>query len=128
MEKDFDTWNKLKKQVDFYQANFNVKERQIWWCSIGLNVGTEQNGHGANFERPVLVIKKYTKDTFLCLPLTTKYKDGNYFYQLVDNLGKLSWVILYQSKALDRKRFLRFIGNVSYKEFGEILDCYKKLI
>ena len=59
MEKDFDKWNELKKKIDtredIEENEIFIKNRQIWWCSIGLNVGSEQNGHGEVFERPVLV-------------------------------------------------------------------------
>lgn len=33
-------------------------EREIWWCSLGVNIGFEQDGTNDLFERPVLVIKK----------------------------------------------------------------------
>ncbi|MFA7252782.1 MAG: hypothetical protein WC027_02910 [Candidatus Paceibacterota bacterium] len=56
MEKDFDRWNGLKKKVDADFSDIYIQIRQIWWCSIGLNVGSEQNGHGENFERPVIQI------------------------------------------------------------------------
>lgn len=128
MQKDFDVWNKLKKEIDGINADFFVQTRQIWWCSIGLNVGSEQNGHGENFERPVIVIRKYTSDTFLCVPLTTKEKDGNYYYKVQDSSGNISFAILSQAKVLDRKRLRRLIGLISYKEFHEIVKSYKNLL
>ena len=128
MQKDFDIWNKLKKEIDKTNVDFFVQTRQIWWCSIGLNVGSEQNGHGENFERPVVVIRKYTSDTFLCVPLTTKEKSGNYYYKVQDSCGNISSAILSQAKVLDRKRLRRLIGLVSYKEFHEIIVKYKDLL
>jgi mRNA-degrading endonuclease toxin of MazEF toxin-antitoxin module len=128
MKKDFDVWNKLKKEIDNSKTDFYVQTRQIWWCSLGVNIGSEQNGHGECFERPVIVIRKYTSDTFLCIPLTTKEKSGNYYYKMGDNLEITSYAILSQAKVLDRKRLRRLIGMVPHKEFHEIIDRYKNLI
>jgi mRNA-degrading endonuclease toxin of MazEF toxin-antitoxin module len=128
MKKDFDVWNKLKKEIDCSKVDFYVQTRQIWWCSLGVNIGSEQNGHGESFERPVIVIRKYTSDTFLCIPLTTKEKNGNYYCKMGDNLETISYAILSQAKVLDRKRLRRLIGMVPHKEFHEIVEKYKNLI
>ena len=129
MQKDFDKWNELKKEIDRNAVDFYVQTRQIWWCSIGLNIGSEQNGHGESFERPVVVIRKYTSDTFLCVPLTTKEKGGNYFHKIGNGVdGVSSFAILSQAKVLDRKRLRRLVGTISYKEFHDIVEKYKSLI
>ncbi len=128
MKKDFDVWNKLKKEIDKSTTDFFVQTRQIWWCSLGVNVGSEQNGHGECFERPVIIIRKYTSDTFLCLPLTTKEKIGNYYHKLESAIETVSYVILSQAKVLYRKRLRRLVGMVPHKEFHEIVEKYKDLI
>ena len=125
MKKDFDKWNILKKKVDAGFVDFYVQTREIWWCSIGLNVGSEQNGHGENFERPVLIVKKYNSHSFLCLPLTTKEKIGSYFYRISITS---SFVILSQARALDKKRLTRLVGRVPRQEFHDIVRNYKRLI
>ena len=57
MKKDFDKWNERKKALnDRERILFNPRE--IWWCSFGVNIGSEQDGSGDNFERPVIIIKK----------------------------------------------------------------------
>lgn len=50
------------------------KERDIWWCAVGENVGTEVCGKGKNFSRPVLVLKRLSRRNFFGLPMTTKSK------------------------------------------------------
>lgn len=131
MEKDFDKWNGLKKKIDtredVEENEIFIKNRQIWWCSIGLNVGSEQNGHGEVFERPVLVLRKYTAETFLGVPLTSKKKDGNYYFKLEPYSGVSSYVILSQAKVIDRKRVRRMIYEISYQEYQKIIEQYKKL-
>ena len=55
MEKDFDGWNSNKKQIHDHSAAPFYHKREIWWCSLGINVGFEQDGTGANYDRPVLI-------------------------------------------------------------------------
>ncbi len=43
--------------------------------SIGKNVGREQNGSGRDFERPVLIIKKWNNEMVWGVPLSTKQKN-----------------------------------------------------
>lgn len=40
-QKDFDGWNEKKKKIGEDVCNIYFKEREIWWCSIGINIGYE---------------------------------------------------------------------------------------
>ena len=71
MQKDFDTWNLQKKQINNKHRRITFHEREIWWCSLGLNIGFEQDGKNYLYERPVLVIRKFNKHTLWILPLTS---------------------------------------------------------
>jgi mRNA interferase MazF len=48
------------------------KERDIWWVSIGVNVGFEEDGKHEKFLRPVLILKKFNKELFLGIPNSDK--------------------------------------------------------
>lgn len=68
----FDNWNEIKKQLHQKEKEVKFfKERQIWWCSIGQNLGSESYGKGLTFTRPILVYKKLSERIFLGTPLTT---------------------------------------------------------
>ena len=54
--KDFNNQNEKKIKIDSKIKYGHPKEREIWWCSVGLNVGTEIYGKGEDFARPVLII------------------------------------------------------------------------
>ncbi len=41
MQKDFDSWNKIKNVLDTKEQKFFFKEGEIWWMSVGLNVAKE---------------------------------------------------------------------------------------
>ena len=81
--KDFDSWNTQKKKIDEKQTYPTVNQREVWWCSVGLNVGNEENGKGEFFRRPILIIRKFDKYTCLGVPLTTKIKD-KWYYSRID--------------------------------------------
>lgn len=58
MLKDYDAWNEKKKVVDIrLKPNF-IHDEEVWMSYVGLNIGTEANGVGKEFMRPVLIIKR----------------------------------------------------------------------
>lgn len=81
MDKDFESWNGLKTKLDETKKDRLFKEREIWWCHLGLNIGHEENGKNSHFSRPILVIKKFNKRLFLAVPLTTQVKENKYYHR-----------------------------------------------
>ncbi len=65
MEKDFEAWHKKKVGIHKKPKTVFFHEREIWWCALGANVGNEQDGKGALFTRPVLILKKGSVSTML---------------------------------------------------------------
>lgn len=55
MLKDFDKWNRYKKVIDNNDRIVNFHEREVWWVSVGINVGSEQDSYSENFGRPVIL-------------------------------------------------------------------------
>lgn len=126
MEKDFDSWNKIKKSLDKIEVLPDFHIREIWFCSLGCNIGVEENGKHDNFERPVLVLKKFNKEMLLIAPLTSNHKDLPFYHLL--NYGTISSVMLTQIKIIDTKRLIRKVRTISNDEFIIIKDKIKKLI
>lgn len=77
--KDFDTWNIKKQKVNTAGERNFFKERQIWWCSLGVNIGFEEDGKGDDFIRPILLLKKFSRYAILGVPLSTTSKRGPYY-------------------------------------------------
>jgi mRNA interferase MazF len=123
MEKRFDKWNDQKKRIDIQEQrqNLYVNEREIWWCSLGLNVGDEEDGKNDLFERPVLVIKKFNRNIVLIVPLTTKIKENRYHFQFTYEETAFS-AILSQIKLLSTKRFTRKIRKINPNLFDSIKE------
>lgn len=122
----FDEWNRLQKDIHKSIRNDFFYEREIWWCSLGMNIGSEQNGKNDQFERPVLILKKYNKDMAFVLPLTTSSKKGVYNAR-INTLGNSS-VILSQARTVSSKRFLRKIATMSVQDYLKIVILFAKSI
>ena len=56
----FDDWNIIKKDVHSSDKNKSLffNEKEVWWVTIGINIGLEIYGKGSSFTRPVLILKK----------------------------------------------------------------------
>ncbi len=73
---EYDHWNFRKKSLSHTHKKPFFKEGEVWWCSIGINLGTEAKGKGEMFTRPVLIIKKLSSEACIVLPITTQENTG----------------------------------------------------
>ncbi|MFA5936302.1 MAG: type II toxin-antitoxin system PemK/MazF family toxin [Candidatus Paceibacterota bacterium] len=123
MQKDFNKWNEIKKVVNDKKIKRNLffNEREVWWCSLGLNIGVESDGKNNNFERPILIVRKFNSDMLWVVPLTSKEKIGNHYYKIKHEEG-FSWICLSQIKTVSTKRLLRKIGMISESDFQIVLE------
>ena len=130
MKKDFDNWNELKKKIDLENNKPDKfpKKGEIWMCSLGKNIGYEQNGSGDSFSRPVLIIKKFNNQMFLCVPLSTKQKDFDFYYNYIDPNNQKVSVILAQIKLISVKRLKRKLYEFEEKQLKEILSKLKSYL
>ncbi len=126
MHKDFTKWNKIKADVNNKERKIFFNEREIWWCILGLNVGSEQDGKNNKFERPVLIIKKFNKNMFWGIPLTSKIKEDKNYHQINYNNHSNS-IILSQLKLISSKRLLRRSVRLPSNKFQEIVNQIKSL-
>lgn len=114
--KDFKSWFKEKIQLEETPSLAEFREREIWWCSIGINLGDEQDGKNELFERPILIVKKFNSKIAWGLPLTSKKKIGPYYHELIHN-EEISNVLLSQLRLISVKRLRRFIRKISPHQF-----------
>ena len=119
MQKDFDEWNKVKKIINSRNNTTGAHPREIWWAALGVNVGSEQDGHGERSERPVLIIKKVSPNVVYVLPLSTKEKSAVSQIAVRHEETK-GFALLDQMRALDKKRLLRKVGTIDTADFVAI--------
>jgi len=125
MKNEYDSWNIQKKKLsEINRAYFHKGD--VWFASVGKNIGDEEDGKNFNFERPVLIIRKFNNNIFLGVPLTSQEKEGKYYHKLISFTG--STAILSQIRLFDAKRLLRVIGKVESKELKEIKIKTGKII
>jgi mRNA interferase MazF len=131
MYKDFWKWHKKKEYINNKEniKSIYFREREVWWCALGVNVGFEQDGKGSEFRRPVLILKKFNQFVFLAVPLSTKTKENNKYY-LQCNLGDgiPRSVIISQIRMLDTRRLMDKLGVLDEKSFFEIKNVIKAIL
>jgi mRNA interferase MazF len=128
MEKDFKDWHKAKKEIHTTFDRHFYHEREVRWCSLGQNIGYEIDGKGIKFARPVLILKGFNKEICLCLPITTKYKQGKYYHELDLKDGLKRHVILSQIRLIDTKRLGKIIGVLDEEQFHKIKKAFISII
>ncbi len=127
MQKDFDRWNEVKKKIN--QRGYpKISPGEVWWCAFGLNIGVEQDGDSVNYQRPVIIIYKFSNKIVLVAPVT-KIKPESDWYHTINLLEKgLSSVILNQIRPIDVKRLVKRKGHILEKHRLDILNKYTDLI
>ena len=116
MKKDFDGWNKQKKIIETAQKNILFKEGEVWWCTVGHNVGEESCGKGEYFRRPIIIIKKLSGKNCIGIPLSTQPKSGSWFCEIHLKEEK-RWALLYQIRMFSVLRFNQRLATLEYEDF-----------
>jgi mRNA interferase MazF len=124
--KDFDSWNRLKQKLDGLPRVPNFRAREIWWCSIGTNIGSEICGKGDTFSRPVLILKRTGPSAFLGFPLTSKLKERPDYHRITIK-GEPGDVQLAGIRALDARRLRTRIEKLPGHVFSEVLSSFVKI-
>lgn len=126
--KDFDGWNTAKKATHVRQKVPYCHDREIWWCTLGINVGFEQDGSGAEFRRPVLILKSLSAETSIAIPLTTSGREHPLRPSIGKVAGKEAHALLSQIRVVDTKRLVRKIGRLGKERFAEIRKAARDML
>ena len=125
--KMFELWMPLKEKIHYARRKWQFREREVWWMAIGENVGTEINGKGDNFLRPILIVRKYGSDGFFGVPLSSQMHKGIWYANLLLR-GEEQCVLLSQASSFCSYRLYGFIGRIAKKDFKYIVDSLSKLL
>ncbi|MEK7134673.1 MAG: type II toxin-antitoxin system PemK/MazF family toxin [Patescibacteria group bacterium] len=128
MEKDFDTWNGKKKEIHGRDDAPFYHKREIWWCALGVNVGSEQDGSGEEYRRPVLILKNLGEQVCLVVPLTTSVNKHPLRPSVGTISGKEAHALLSQIRVVDTKRLVRKIGYLDKTVFENIRKAVKDML
>jgi len=127
MNKDFDSWNELKKKVELDNKEIYIKEWEIWWSTLWLNIKSESCWKWPEFRRPILIVKKFSHTTCFVIPLSTKIKTGTWFAGY-----EIDWIkytaLLYQMKMIHTNRLTKFERKLERITFLEIKKKLRYLL
>lgn len=130
---EFEKWNNLKQNIEFFWNEKNPEICEIWWVNLWENIWFEQSWKRDDFSRPFLVTKKIW-NLFFWFPLSSVYKE-NIFYKKLEDVKyvdkkyyrKNSMVLLSQWKVVDKKRFIKIIWRIKFSELKNIKKMFKDL-
>lgn len=99
---EFAEWTYQKSNLKFKEnyPSFPIYNNFIYWCNLGINIGSEQNKL-----RPVLILRSL-KNSPICtiLPLTSKRLQDNFSFHIdLENLN--STVLVEQLRTISKLRF-----------------------
>jgi mRNA interferase MazF len=125
--KRFFEWFGLKQRLHYITHEPPlVSERDIWWASIGENVGSEINGKSALFSRPVIVLKKLSHGFYFVIPTTTQVREGSWYVPFRQQ-GKDMFGCLHQARAIDFRRLSSRLGKIDGDDYERVKDGFRKL-
>jgi mRNA interferase MazF len=127
MEKEFEKWSIKKEILDKRIGLPLTRERDVFWCSIGINIGDEENGKNDLFSRPVLIFKKFSSNLFRGIPMTSKNKNNDYYIQ-VEFKGLVNSVMISHLRLYDIKRLGLRMGRIGNTEYDKIIKSITNLI
>jgi len=84
------------------------------------------DGKGDSFTRPVLILKKYDRFSFLAVPLTSKAKKGTWYFTFTHN-DKEQTVVLSQGRVINYKRLKELVGKVDSNDYKNIKTAFIEL-
>ena len=120
-------WLKQNIRIEKFKQTVFCKVGDVWWCYIGQNVGHEQNGDSQNFRRPILIIKKFSSNTILIVPLTTSQENHRYRINIPKINNRKSKIILSQMRVIDNKRLDNRICTLHDDIFEKIIKNIRNL-
>jgi mRNA interferase MazF len=128
MQKDFDSWNEKKKNLNNSGIYKLYHKREVWWCSLGINVGYEQDGKGVGYERPVLILRGFSQQVCFVVPLTTSPRISPFNIPIGKINDRFNAAIISQGRLIDTKRLSNKICTLDIKIFEAIRKAFRDLI
>jgi len=131
MKKDFSVWNTVQKlaheRTDLDTLFF--REKEVWWCMLGANMGFEMDGKGSCTQRPVLIIRKLNRYDAIAIPLTRKHaKNRKYsvYFKSFDGIKRLA--LISQIRRIDARRLIKKMFTLDDNNYLAIKKAVTEMI
>lgn len=124
-------WHKIKIKIQLSEERKDMYfyEKDVWWASLGVNIGHEEDGKNKKFGRPVLIFKKFNRHLVLVIPLTSKIKIGKfYYYKFACSKSEFISAMICQVRLISSKRLFRKMGVINNNDYIEIKNRIKNYL
>lgn len=124
-------WHKIKIKIQLSEERKDMYfyEKDVWWASLGVNIGHEEDGKNKKFGRPVLILKKFNRHLVLVIPLTSKIKIGKfYYYKFACSKSEFITAMICQVRLISSKRLFRKMGVINNNDYIEIKNRIKNYL
>ena len=128
MQKKFDDWNNLKQKINKKNNIIYFREWQVWYINMWINIWYEEDWKKENSSRPVLILKKFSKDTFLGISTTSIEKKWKFYFNIWEINKINNFLILSQVRLYSSKRLLSHIWWISIEMLKNVKKKISKLI
>lgn len=126
-KRNFKAWMPVKERLHYYGKRPTISESEVWWASVGENVGSEICGKGNGCMRPVIVFKKLNTSSFLAIPLTSKLHKGSWYAHFELN-NKKQIAVVSQIECMSVLRLHRKIGELTKGDFQIVKTTFNRLV
>ncbi len=103
-----------------------VSGGEIWWASLGENIGSEINGKNRQFSRPVIILRKLSNGFYIVIPLTTQIHYGTWYVNFKQKGVEMS-ACLHQVRSIDYRRVVSYVGQLDDDDFARVKEGFLKL-
>ncbi len=125
--KRFLEWIGLKERLhDIASKPPLVSQGDIWWASIGENIGSEVNGKSTLFSRPVIIFKKLAHGFYFVIPTTTKIHEGTWYVKFRQQEREMV-ACLHHARAIDYRRLSSKLGTLDDEDYFRIKSGFSSL-
>lgn len=125
--KKFLEWIGLKKILHFKAPPPPyVNEGDVWWASLGENVGAEINGKSHLFTRPVIIFKKLAHGFYFVIPTTTQHRKGSWYVGFPQH-SHIVTACLHQARTIDYRRLYSKLSELYDHDFVRVKKSFEKL-
>lgn len=125
--KRFLEWIRVKERLDRQQHEPPlVSEGDLWWISIGMNVGSEIYGKDSLFSRPAIIYKKFSHGFYFVIPTTTTPRKGSWYVPF-NHQERYEVACLHQARAIDHRRLSTKLGTIDEADFARIKEGFRAL-
>lgn len=124
--KRFYKWIDMKKSIHDKRKLPNVHEGEVWWGGVGENVGVEINGKSKRFSRPVLIMRKLSREGFMGIPLTSQKKTGTWYVE-IEFLNTKQYAAICQARVLSASRLYGKMGMLPELDLAKVRKGFARL-